>query len=266
MTETHGAAVLLSRPRQGVLLVRLSTARTLARHYHAEHGLGLMEAGAHLSASGRGEVEASAGQVITVNPGEVHDGRPLGETLRRWSMVYLDTDLLARAWSEISPAAASFEFLRPVCADPGSVRSVRRLLARTIVDGQDPLAIEELIPGLLARLGMARSVSARATASRISRSKALIDADPAQPISLAELATEAGLSRFETVRAFAKVFGMTPYAYVVERRLLNARRLIVSGEPLASAALEAGFADQSHMHRLFVRRYGYTPGTLARAA
>lgn len=68
------------------------------------------------------------------------------------------------------------------------------------------------------------------------------------------------------MRAFAKVFGVTPYAYVVERRLLNARRLIVSGEPLASAALEAGFADQSHMHRLFVRRYGYTPGALARAA
>ncbi|MET3665247.1 AraC family transcriptional regulator [Caulobacter sp. 1776] len=266
MGRADDTASVVSRPRQHALLVRLSSARALARHYHDEHGLGLMEAGAHRSASGRGEVEAQAGQVITVNPGEIHDGRPVGETGRRWSMVYFDADFLARIWSEISPAARAFEFLRPVDEDAASARRVRRLLSRLVVDGEEALAVEELAPALLAGLGLEKTPPpGRGAPAGIRRSKALIEADPTRALGLAELAAEAGLSRFETVRAFARAFGMTPYAYLIERRLLAARRLIVAGEPLAGAATAAGFADQSHMHRLFVRRYGFTPGALARA-
>ena len=36
--------------------------------------------------------------------------------------------------------------------------------------------------------------------------------------------------------------------------------MIRSGRPLAEAALDAGFADQSHMSRMFKRAYGLTPG------
>jgi AraC-like DNA-binding protein len=50
------------------------------------------------------------------------------------------------------------------------------------------------------------------------------------------------------------------------RRLELARAAIASGAPLAAAAAGAGFADQSHMTRQFVRAYGLTPGRWARLA
>ena len=40
---------------------------------------------------------------------------------------------------------------------------------------------------------------------------------------------------------------MTPHAYLLQRRLHQARRLIAGGMPLAEAAAHSGFADQSHM-------------------
>jgi AraC-like DNA-binding protein len=46
----------------------------------------------------------------------------------------------------------------------------------------------------------------------------------------------------------------------------RARGLIASGMPLAEAAAHSGFADQSHMTRLFVRSFGMAPGFYARAA
>jgi AraC-like DNA-binding protein len=46
----------------------------------------------------------------------------------------------------------------------------------------------------------------------------------------------------------------------VQRRLNHARRMIEAGEPLAEAAAEAGFADQSHLNRHFRKAYGITPG------
>lgn len=73
------------------------------------------------------------------------------------------------------------------------------------------------------------------------------------------------MSRFQLLRGFAAATGLTPHAYLMQRRLHLARCLIQTGVPLAQAAAEAGFADQSHMTRLFSRCYGVTPAAYARA-
>lgn len=65
------------------------------------------------------------------------------------------------------------------------------------------------------------------------------------------------------MRGFVRLTGLTPHAYVMQRRLDQARGLIRQGSALADAATEAGFADQSHMHRVFVARHGFTPGAYA---
>jgi AraC-like DNA-binding protein len=79
-------------------------------------------------------------------------------------------------------------------------------------------------------------------------------------VTLEDLAGECGLGRFRLLRDFARTTGLTPHAYLLQRRTELARRLIAAGTPLAEAAIAAGFADQSHMTRNFTRRYGYTPG------
>ncbi len=68
------------------------------------------------------------------------------------------------------------------------------------------------------------------------------------------------------LRAFTRATGLTPHAYQMQRRLLLARRLIRQGMALADAAALGGFADQSHMTRLFVRAYGVSPRRYALAA
>ncbi|MFD1226305.1 helix-turn-helix domain-containing protein [Pseudochrobactrum kiredjianiae] len=50
-----------------------------------------------------------------------------------------------------------------------------------------------------------------------------------------------------------------------QRRLQRARKMIAGGTALADAAQAAGFADQSHMTRLFARTYGMSPGIYATA-
>jgi AraC-like DNA-binding protein len=66
------------------------------------------------------------------------------------------------------------------------------------------------------------------------------------------------------IRAFARDTGLTPHAYIPQRRLALARRLIRQGRELAQVAAAAGFADQSHLTRRFVRQFGVTPRGYAR--
>ncbi|WP_442417767.1 helix-turn-helix transcriptional regulator [Pararhizobium capsulatum] len=97
----------------------------------------------------------------------------------------------------------------------------------------------------------------------VRHARILIDDDPTAPISLSDLAEASGLSRYQVLRAFSQWMGLTPHAYIVQRRLNMARRFIGTGMPLADAAAASGFSDQSHMTRLFTRFFGFSPGMLA---
>ena len=93
------------------------------------------------------------------------------------------------------------------------------------------------------------------------RGKAIqrLNSVPDAHVSLAELAALSGVSRFQLLRGFAREVGITPHAYLVQRRVRLARRLLADGQTPAHAAILAGFADQSHMTRAFVRQLGVTP-------
>lgn len=100
----------------------------------------------------------------------------------------------------------------------------------------------------------------------IARAKQLIDENPSAAVTLADLAREADLSRWQVIRAFALSTGLTPHAYLLQRRIDLARQLIAGGMKLAEAAVTSGFADQSHMTRTFRRRYGLSPKLWASGA
>ena len=64
---------------------------------------------------------------------------------------------------------------------------------------------------------------------------------------------------------FRAAFGTSPTRFRTMRQLDHVRRLMKSGVSLAEAALDAGFAEQSHMSRQFKRAYGLTPAHWAAA-
>ena len=72
----------------GIEAVSLTSSHVFPRHSHDQIGIGILTEGAQRSWSGIGPVEAEAGDVITVNPGEIHDGAPMGDRPRSWRMLY----------------------------------------------------------------------------------------------------------------------------------------------------------------------------------
>ncbi|MGA0607773.1 helix-turn-helix transcriptional regulator [Phenylobacterium sp. VNQ135] len=84
-------------------------------------------------------------------------------------------------------------------------------------------------------------------------------------LSLEEVAQVAGISVPHLTTLFRRTMGQSVHAYVMERRVLRARALLLSGRTgIAEAALETGFAHQSHLARWMRRLLGVTPGQLLR--
>jgi AraC-like DNA-binding protein len=249
---------------QDVQAVEARSRHAFPRHTHDSYGIGLIVRGAQRSWSGRGTVEAARGNIITCNPGEVHDGAPIGDT-REWTMLYLAPPLVGAIVADIREGATGdFEFADPVIRNHAQVRAFEGAYDALTARYTDPVRAEERLILLLAGLLRDRCSSALVP-PELARAKARIDDDPAAAMTLAELAREAGMSRFQVVRGFAKFIGLTPHAYIVQRRLDAARAMIAAGAALASVAADCGFADQSHFNRTFIARYGVTPGAYAEA-
>jgi AraC-like DNA-binding protein len=259
----HHRCRVLTSPWHGVYSTHIESDRHYGRHWHATFGFGLLEHGAQSSASGRGMVDAYAGDLITTNPGEVHEGRPLGGPSRRWRMVYLEPDVVT------AMTGRDVELTRPVIQDGPLGDAVQRLFRR--LDewhaGGEALPCEEAMVRACALLLERHATAAPAcdAGGDVRQARDRLAADLLHPPTLAELAATAGLSRYQLLRRFDAAYGVPPHAWLVQQRAERARGLIRDGAGLAHAAASCGFADQSHMTRIFVRQFGFTPGTWRRA-
>ncbi len=88
-----------------------------------------------------------------------------------------------------------------------------------------------------------------------------VQAHLGERITLAELASSVALSRFHFARRFRQTTGTSPHEFVLRSRVDRAATMLTRTDaPLLDIALTCGFADQSHLTRVFKKHRGTTPG------
>lgn len=95
---------------------------------------------------------------------------------------------------------------------------------------------------------------------RLNRVLAYIDAHLAENIGLQDMATVAGLGQYHFATMFKQSMGISPYRYVIDRRINRAKsQLRRNNLAIIDIALACGFADQSHFTKHFRKFVGMTP-------
>jgi len=108
-----------------------------------------------------------------------------------------------------------------------------------------------------------REARSRLTAAQLRHLDDYIRTHLDESIGLADLAREAGLSRYHFTRLFTNTVGRSPYQHVLHKRLERAYHLLTSTQaPVADVALAAGFSSQSHFAEVCRRVMGATPKEL----
>jgi len=131
------------------------------------------------------------------------------------------------------------------------------------------LFVEALVTAIATRLGQQFGVPVARGGLGPTRLKVVcdfIDANLGTDLTLEAMADQAGVSVGHFTREFRQSLGTSPFAYVMRRRLEQARQALVTRDVTVGViAAEFGFADQGHLTRLFKQAYGATPGRFARA-
>ena len=242
---------------------------TFPAHAHEEFMIAVTEEG-FAAPWYRGDTHLHGpGDMIVLNPGEVHGGGPARGSVWEYRALYPSADLLRRAVRELSGTDGDApRFAETVVRDPVVAAAIRRAHKRL----EEPCSMLERETRLLHALGclIARHAVDRVPSHRlgsehraVERARSYLEAHPAENVRLQKLACEAGLSPFYLCRVFHRQTGLSPHAFQTLARVRLAKALLAAGVPVPQAAIEAGFCDQAHLTRHFKRVYGVTPGRYA---
>ena len=245
--------------------------------------------------SGSLELEESPGNVLMVNLSpvqalrQVRHQRSFVSNMLSWDMTLMPRGTPSKwSWNStcdrfdlvVSPDVLGEEYKidtvdRFLFRDE-ELENICRQLCREISlrDRADRLCVEALaidIASLLLREYSMASARAKTTPrGGLTRNNArrvveYVEANFGRSVTVRELAEVAELSPHHFVRMFKRSLGLTPYQYLLERRVERAKELLRSKvASLAEVGLSTGFGSQSHFTSTFHRAVGATPAEFQR--
>ncbi|MBJ7546354.1 AraC family transcriptional regulator [Pseudomonas sp. OA3] len=236
-------------------------------HWHDSYLIGFTEQGVQQFHCRRALFSSVPGQTFFLEPGDIHDGHaptPGGFT---YSTLYLEPAWLERALPalfEQAPADCLPGVPRTQPDDPGLLPCIANAL-QALNDNEPRMVRDAALDTLLERISRSlhwrQCLPGNPQIPRVAlRARDYLHAHFHQNIGLDELARVCSVDRFRLSRAFKAAFGIAPHGYLIQLRLVRARRLLALGTAPADVASDLGFADQSHLGRWFRRANGLTPG------
>ena len=228
-------------------------------HRHDTYAIGMTTAGIQTFHYRGSRHTCLPGQLHVLHPDEAHDGAAGTDTGFGYRMLYIPPELVREA---LAGRALPFvaDPVQPLGPAAGRIASLLSDLDEPIDELSSAEIAVAVADGLVSLSGSRERGAAAIDARAVELARDYLAAHAREQISASVLERIAGTDRFTIARHFRWAFGTSPDRYRTMRRVALARAAIESGQPLAAAASEAGFADQSHMTRQFKRTYGLTPG------
>ncbi|MEM0922318.1 MAG: AraC family transcriptional regulator [Pseudomonadota bacterium] len=193
--------------------------------------------------------------------------------LTEYVTLVVQPDALAEHGAAAGLSEGELDYAWGIASDNLTEQSyhLRTAVLSGVKEGHDPLELDslasEMVSGFLGEYaGPRRRCRGGLTPQQLRRVRGYVDENLTETLSLQDLAQEAGLSHHHFARQFKQSTTISPYTFVLERRLARAKSWLANcRSSLAEIACGCGFSDQAHFSKQFKKRLGITPAHFRRA-
>lgn len=232
-------------------------------HFHDYYVIGFVEGGKrHLWCRGK-EYDLASGDLILFNPRDNHYCAPINGEILDYRAVNIEVDVMQKAVQEITGKDFIPHFTQNVVYQSDITQSIGELYG-AILTQAPKLKKEEAFFFLLEQVlqEYAEPFDEADVSKPNQQIKTLCDYMEqhfSQNITLDELLSMTNFGKSYLLRSFTKQVGVSPYRYLQNVRLKQAKKFLEEGIAPIEAASMAGFSDQSHFTNFFKEFIGLTP-------
>lgn len=236
--------------------------RPFPNHFHEHYAIGFVEHGQRvLSCKGK-EYVIGKGSIVLFNPGDNHSCVQSDGGVMDYRGLNINKECMLNLAEEVTGRQEFPRFSRNVIDDE-EIACYLRLFHEMMMDGMEEGKEETLlflISALIQNYGDVTTGGNQECRQEIEKACALMDCRYREHINLEWLCSVTSLSKSTLLREFTKFKGVTPYRYLENVRINEARKLLGKGVSPLDAAIQTGFSDQSHFTNYFSRFIGIAPG------
>lgn len=239
------------------------TQQPFPNHFHEYYVIGFVESGERCLSCKNNEYAIQKGNVLLFNPGDNHacvqnDGGTLdyrGFNISKEVMLDLTEEVTGKR--ELPGFSENVIFDEEVIC---YLHPLHEMVMKGLCDFGKEENLLLLISMLIQRYGQLFENCIPECRGEIEKACRFMEQHFAERIYLDQICRYAGLSKSTLLRAFTKSKGVTPYSYLENIRIGEAKKMLEQGFPPIEAALRTGFSDQSHFTNYFNRFIGLSPG------
>ncbi len=235
------------------------------RHSHDRYAFGVITRGVEKLWYRGAHHFGGAGTVVTLTPGEIHDGVPVDKAGWEYCMLYVEPqwlhDVVLQGRGGGSPIHLFGEAMAHDTGLATQLLDAHQTASASMLPLERETVLSEALAALFARHGNEADRQLRPERAAVARIRSLLDSEAEQNLSLETLGLEVGMDPLYLIRVFKREVGVAPHSYQIQNRVARVQMLLRAGMELAEAAVAAGFFDQSHMARAFKKVVGVTPAS-----
>jgi len=258
----------ISKPKSwiipGITGIEFFREQALTHHYHkhshSAYAIGFIESGVGGIDCRGGANYTPAGDIVVINPGEVHTGYSAGNQPLSYRMIYISES----AFQALLPEKTDLPLFPDLSVHHHTLAHRLQQLHYLAENSVNQLTqMVELTEFLITFSNQYSNNRANVIAGNepyaITLIKEYLQAHYQRNVMIDELTQLTHLSRAYLIRAFRKAVGIPPHTYLLQIRVERSKLFLAAGKTVRQTAYEVGFADQSHLTRCFKRIVGVTP-------
>lgn len=234
------------------------------KHWHDELAIGIILEGREGIDYCGNKLTTGKGEVIALNPSEVHTGFTCDDLGWSYRMFYFDMDFLEDTLDNINYAGQPF-IEHPIISDEYIYNALIRLhqsFENTCFTISRETLLLETLQSLYSKYGSKnnKSVKYNFDSYKNAQIRQILHDDFENKISLDYLCQLTGMKKHQIIRSFKLEFNITPHQYMIITKINQVKKLLDQNEDITEASLKCGFYDLSHMSRNFKKVFGVSPG------
>lgn len=236
-------------------------------HFHEHYVIGFVEAGSReFICRGKG-YKIAKGDILIINPGDSHSCSQQEDKQFDYISINISQHTMMNLFETVTGSRELLGFSDNVIRD-WEIAERFRLLYQSITENKNNNTditvkseyLKFTVLLLIQKYGQTLKSCRIEARSEIEDACEFLKENYSSRIDLEQMCRYTSLSKTTLNRAFKKSKGITPYRYLENIRINEARKMLIQGISPSDAAVQAGFYDQSHFTNVFNDFMGLTPG------